>query len=361
MNRIEAAHSQYPVIKAGSPPDVSTCPVTFVNAAPGEVGQRSMPGKRLGKRKSCVLSKDEFVSCPCNRECTADECSLPVKRIKRAGLDTVDSQGNTPLCLAVIAGQFAHAMQLIEAGADVLHVNSDGDNVLLLAAQNGHLQFLDCSELGDVNLHHVNHHGNNALMLAAANGHHDTLRWLTVMGVNCRQCNKHGDNALTLAAAAGRLQAVQWLLDGATAYIITPLDVNKENYQGNTAMMLAARNGHLNIVQLLEKCHGRITGFNQQQADAPALAVFYSRRQRGCGPIRIRSELLQKGLESELIGQHLQLCQDDWTALARRVKEQKFGSGPPANARERARQIRFLTGRGFSLEQIYAIFTDRCT
>ena len=92
-----------------------------------------------------------------------------------------------------------------------------------------------------------------------------------------------------------------------------------------------------------------------------AESYVYSRRQRGCGPIRIRSELLQKGLESELISQHLQLCQDDWTALARRVKEQKFGSGPPANARERARQIRFLTGRGFSLEQIYAIFPDRCT
>lgn len=86
-------------------------------------------------------------------------------------------------------------------------------------------------------------------------------------------------------------------------------------------------------------------------------SYVYSRRQRGFGPLRIRSELLQKGLESELITQHLQCYQDDWTALVRKIKEQKFGTGQPASARERARQIRFLTGRGFSLEQIYSLFS----
>ena len=86
-------------------------------------------------------------------------------------------------------------------------------------------------------------------------------------------------------------------------------------------------------------------------------SYVYSRRQRGYGPVRIRAELLQKGLESELITQHLQCYQDDWTTLVRKIKEQKFGTGQPASARERARQIRFLTGRGFSLEQIYSLFS----
>ena len=90
-----------------------------------------------------------------------------------------------------------------------------------------------------------------------------------------------------------------------------------------------------------------------------AESYVYSRQQRGYGPVRIRSELLQKGVESELISQHLQCYQDDWTTLARKVKEQKFGSRSPADPRERARQIRFLTGRGFSLEQIYAVLSDR--
>ena len=90
-------------------------------------------------------------------------------------------------------------------------------------------------------------------------------------------------------------------------------------------------------------------------------SYVYSRQQRGYGPVRIRSELLQKGVESELISQHLQFYQDDWTTSARKVKEQKFGTRSPADTRERARQIRFLTGRGFSLEQIYSVLSDRHT
>ena len=275
MNRIETTHSQSPAVKGGGVPDLSNCPVALVNIPPGEVDQqRNLPCKRLGKRKSCLASKEEFVSCPCNREHATDECLLSAKRIKRAEPDPVDSQGNTPLCLAIKTGQFIRAGELIEAGADIMHINNEGNNVLLLAAQHGHRQFLDWSELGDVNLHHVNHHGDNALMLAAANGHYDTLRWLTVMGISSRQCNKNGDNVLTLAASGGHLQAVQWLLEGAAAHITAPLTVDKENYHGNTALMLAASNGHLDVVQLLVKHHARITVFNNQQSDALALAVL---------------------------------------------------------------------------------------
>lgn len=284
MNRIEISGLQYPTMKGVSAENESSQPVTLVNVAAGEVSQRSWPGKRLGKRKSCVSSKgvpgkdmsgkERVISCPCNREHATDECPLPAKRTKKAELEVVDSKGNTPLCLAVRAGLFARARQLIEAGADVLHVNNDGNNVLLLAAQNGHLQFLDWSELGDVNLHHVNSHGNNALMLAAANGHYDSVRWLTVMGIDSRQQNEDGDNVLTLAAVAGHWEVVEWLLDGATGYTNEPIEVNKANHQGNTALMLAAANGHLYTVQLLVACGGTVVGFNRQQADAMALAVL---------------------------------------------------------------------------------------
>jgi len=97
-----------------------------------------------------------------------------------------------------------------------------------------------------------------------------------------------------------------------------------------------------------------------QSDDRFAEGYVYSRRQRGYGPMRIKSELLQKGLESELIGQHLEMYQDDdWTTLARKVKERKFGTHPPDSARERARQMRFLAGRGFSMGQIYCAFSGR--
>lgn len=92
-----------------------------------------------------------------------------------------------------------------------------------------------------------------------------------------------------------------------------------------------------------------------QSDDRFVESYIYSRQQRGYGPVRIRSELLQKGVDSELVNQLLDECQVDWRMLIRKVKEHKFGVRPPVDARERARQMRFLAGRGFSMEQIYSV------
>lgn len=92
-----------------------------------------------------------------------------------------------------------------------------------------------------------------------------------------------------------------------------------------------------------------------QSDDRFVEGYIYSRQKRGYGPVRIRSELLQKGVDSELVNQLLGECQVDWTMLIRKVKEHKFGVRPPVDARERARQMRFLAGRGFSMEQIYSV------
>ena len=132
------------------------------------------------------------------------------------------------------------------------------------------------------------------------------------------------------------------------------------------AMDLLARREH-GLIELERKLSVRfprelivpvLTKLQQErlQSDDRFVECYvYSRRQRGYGPMRIKSELLQKGLESELICQHLEVYQDDdWTTLARKVKERKFGLRSPAGARERARQMRFLAGRGFSMEQIYS-------
>ncbi len=86
-------------------------------------------------------------------------------------------------------------------------------------------------------------------------------------------------------------------------------------------------------------------------------SYVYSRQQRGYGPVRIKSELFQKGIDSELIGQYLLEQEEHWNELARDVKERKFGSQPPGDAKERARQSRFLAQRGFSMSQIYSTFS----
>ncbi|GIX29654.1 MAG: regulatory protein RecX [Porticoccaceae bacterium] len=79
---------------------------------------------------------------------------------------------------------------------------------------------------------------------------------------------------------------------------------------------------------------------------------------RGQGPCRIRAELRQRGVEEALIEDALATCEVDWVALASRALRSRFGEGAPRQARELARRIRFLRGRGFAEEQIRRALGD---
>jgi regulatory protein len=72
---------------------------------------------------------------------------------------------------------------------------------------------------------------------------------------------------------------------------------------------------------------------------------------RGRGPLRIRAELTALELPGELVDAAL-VEGPDWRALAREVHRRKFGSDPPADWTEKARQARFLQSRGFSSDHI---------
>jgi len=80
-------------------------------------------------------------------------------------------------------------------------------------------------------------------------------------------------------------------------------------------------------------------------------AYVASRARGGYGPLRIREELAQRGLARGDIEQALQAADVDWGLSLRTLWQRRFGL-QPGDARERARQGRFLANRGFALEQI---------
>ncbi|WP_254606918.1 recombination regulator RecX [Rhodoferax sp. BAB1] len=76
-----------------------------------------------------------------------------------------------------------------------------------------------------------------------------------------------------------------------------------------------------------------------------------NRRASRLGATRIRQELQDKGLDSELIAQALSGLKDSELARARAVWQRKFET-LPQTPQERARQTRFLLARGFSGEVV---------
>jgi len=72
---------------------------------------------------------------------------------------------------------------------------------------------------------------------------------------------------------------------------------------------------------------------------------------KGFGPLKIAAELRARGVTDDLVYSALQVHQDDWFDLAQAQQQKKF-QDLPDDFTERARQMRFLQGRGFSNDQI---------
>jgi regulatory protein len=102
------------------------------------------------------------------------------------------------------------------------------------------------------------------------------------------------------------------------------------------------------IEQLLDVLQGE--GLQSEQRFAESFVR--SRIERGLGPQRIQAELRERGVDDELIGEALAGADVDWSQQAHQVRHKRFGSAPPEDAREQARQMRFLQYRGFNGEQI---------
>lgn len=86
-------------------------------------------------------------------------------------------------------------------------------------------------------------------------------------------------------------------------------------------------------------------------------AFVASRIRKGYGPGKIRAELIGRGIAAQAAAEGLAGA-GDWIALARTVREKRFGATLPGDFRERARQMRFLEYRGFTGEQIRSCFDD---
>ena len=135
-------------------------------------------------------------------------------------------------------------------------------------------------------------------------------------------------------------------------------------------MDLLSRREHSRL-ELQQKLSRRFPGCSEQiageidrlghenlQSDARLAEAFIrARAGKGRGPVRIRKELIDKGVAGETISLALAESGMDWRELARAAAGKKFGAafGAFRDLREKARVARFLQQRGFDQEHIAMI------
>lgn len=86
-----------------------------------------------------------------------------------------------------------------------------------------------------------------------------------------------------------------------------------------------------------------------------AEAFIRARSDRGYGPARIRAELKERGIDDDLISSYLDVHDPSWTRRLRNVWNKRFAAKRPGSYAEKARQMRFLQSRGFTVEQIRSV------
>ena len=86
-----------------------------------------------------------------------------------------------------------------------------------------------------------------------------------------------------------------------------------------------------------------------------AEALLRSRVHRGQGAVRIRQELVQRGVAAEVIDAAFAEAAIDWRQRAAEICREKYGRGGAMDWAERARRARFLNYRGFDADIIRAV------
>lgn len=161
-------------------------------------------------------------------------------------------------------GDTPQLVGLLDRGIDVNTVDAQGNTLLILAAREGNADTVEAllkyrPALGQRNLA-----GDSALMLAVLRGHDKVAEQLMAAGA---PIDNDGWTPLHYAAFEGRLALLERLLAAGA-----PVDAPAPNK--STALMLAARNGHIDAVRALIRAGANLDLRNDagQTADSWALA-----------------------------------------------------------------------------------------
>jgi regulatory protein len=109
----------------------------------------------------------------------------------------------------------------------------------------------------------------------------------------------------------------------------------------------------------IEKTIHDLQQANLQSDKRFAESYIRSRANRGYGERRIRNELKERGVASDMITECFYKTEIDWFSLAVEVRCKRFGESNPDDFKDRAKQQRFLQYRGFTHEQITESFNPQ--
>jgi uncharacterized protein len=153
--------------------------------------------------------------------------------------------GDGALVKAINAGDVQGVRTLIKGGTDVNARSGDGSTPLLWAAHTSNLDIAKALIAAKAAVDAPNDFGVTPLLEASRNGDAPMVELLLRAGADPKRSHPEGETPLLSASRAGSVPTVRLLL-------ARGVDVNHaEKFQQTTALMWAAAEGHLDVVDLL--------------------------------------------------------------------------------------------------------------
>ena len=134
--------------------------------------------------------------------------------------------------------------------------------------------------------------------------------------------------------------------------LLSRRDFSRAELKQRLLRRASARVGQAEVEQVLETVQAQ--GLLSEER---FIEQFIRTRAARFGPVRLRHELLRRGVDQERIEAALNAGCGDELARAQALWQQRFKSAP-ADLRERARQGRFLAARGFTHEVIRQVLAQ---
>ncbi|XP_015790056.1 ankyrin repeat and KH domain-containing protein 1 isoform X2 [Tetranychus urticae] len=170
-----------------------------------------------------------------------------VKVLIEAGANVEDhnENGHTPLMEAASAGHVAVAKILVEKGASInSHSDEFKESALTLACYKGHLEMVRFLLEAGADQEHKTEEMHTALMEASMDGHVEVARLLLDSGAQVNMPADSFESPLTLASCGGHVELAMLLLERGA-------NIEEVNDEGYTPLMEAAREGQEEMVALL--------------------------------------------------------------------------------------------------------------
>ena len=187
---------------------------------------------------------------------------------KKADINIKDNKGYTSFMYGILSDEQELIDIFINSGADIFAKSEKGYTVFMLACYKGNLALVNYLLEKKVNMEEPSQTYETALYNAIRNSknrHYEIAQILLDKKVKTKR-GKYRDYGILSVAYYNDFKSMQYFIEH-------KFDLNSRDKQGNTALMIAAERGYADLVNLLLTNKARAKRMNRKKESALTLAV----------------------------------------------------------------------------------------